>query len=1023
MSNAHDADGDDVTYTAASQTGTIVDNNDGTFTYTPNDPTDTLTFRADDRHGGITIKTISIAPNNVPTVDSQTGPTYAEDGTATGSVVADDLDNDALQYGVIQGSKGAAVVQQDGTWTYTASDDARHDAAALSATPQDKEDTFTITVDDGQGGTLNVPITVDISPANTEPTFDVDVSDPDENGAITYTVINQHDAENDTLTYTISQPSHGSLDLVGTSYVYTPDGSYEDDQFTISADDGHGGVTSYTASIVAPEPPEQPSHFDAPGTPLGAITLSPNKTRVYQYSYDAGTDKTYLTIVDADSGDPVREPIELQGNGQAPNSAPDLVPPTTQFTDNGKFALIRTYDPSSDTTYVTVVNNETGEVVDAPIEMAGDGQYFNNGRFQIVGNRAYVETMTLDPQSPSTQLAIINTDTGELVTAEPLSSSGYMVSEQLSTTSDGRVLFATYDPVANATVVSLINSETGVYVGTGNEAVDGRLGANITLDEANSRIFVPTVDDAAGTSAVHFVSTDTGQEFGTPVELDGSFWGQPVSRGGNTYYVTMTDNPDGSSTTWVTAIDGSTGAKSILIDDLNGRPINENNLVVDEKGHVYLTTYVDVVNPPRVDRITTITVVDAQGNPITSVDVVGESRPDVPIALSADGKTVYYAVYNSESDPDDGSYIRSTTTLVTFDTADGTQLNEVELDGYLYQVTPVGDRLIVRTGESTTSNFDPASLLTIISIINTDTGAVLGDPAELKGNAEDANSTPRVMIIRGDRLYVMTQRANHGGSYTTDLAVINLRTGEALDGVKSFTETGEPVSGTVDVKDNGLAYLTVGTLEQNPDDPASSYRTTFYTFDTSDGRAVGTPLTVKGKAIPVYDEEGNATQLVSTVIDSSTDERVETIFTSPDDPDNPYSIGPLAGYIPSADGRSVYVIADTGAPGDEMRTIFGQFDLATHSVIGEPTFIDGQPTGYGVLDDDGDVFVTTTLEDGTTRITRIPGDAPSGMRMMTLGAGPSAPSSINVIYPEPEDTNPLVPEPFSSKTPAPASSI
>ena len=56
-----------VTYTATSQTGTIVDNNDGTFTYTPTGPTDTLTFRGDDGHGGITTKTINIAPNYVPT--------------------------------------------------------------------------------------------------------------------------------------------------------------------------------------------------------------------------------------------------------------------------------------------------------------------------------------------------------------------------------------------------------------------------------------------------------------------------------------------------------------------------------------------------------------------------------------------------------------------------------------------------------------------------------------------------------------------------------------------------------------------------------------------------------------------------------------------------------------------------------------------------------------------------------------------------------------------------------------------
>ena len=84
-----------------------------------------------------------------------------------------------------------------------------------------------------------------------------------------------------------------------------------------SPSDGHGGITSYVVTYVAPEPPEQPSSTDAPGAPLGGITLSPDKSRAYQFSYDEATNKSYLTIVDTDSGDPLRDPIELQGNGQA----------------------------------------------------------------------------------------------------------------------------------------------------------------------------------------------------------------------------------------------------------------------------------------------------------------------------------------------------------------------------------------------------------------------------------------------------------------------------------------------------------------------------------------------------------------------------------------------------------------------------------------------------------------------------------------------------------------------------------
>ena len=92
-------------------------------------------------------------------------------------VDSQDLDGDAFTYDVTQGTKGTVAVRQDGTWTYTPyADEAQHDAAA-ARTPQTKQrrDTFTITVEDGKGGILSIPISVDIVPSNVAPTFDVDV--------------------------------------------------------------------------------------------------------------------------------------------------------------------------------------------------------------------------------------------------------------------------------------------------------------------------------------------------------------------------------------------------------------------------------------------------------------------------------------------------------------------------------------------------------------------------------------------------------------------------------------------------------------------------------------------------------------------------------------------------------------------------------------------------------------------------------------------------------------------------------
>ena len=139
--------------------------------------------------------------------------------------------------------------------------------------------------------------------------------------------------------------------------------------------------------------------------------MTPDKTRAFQFSYDDATNQTYVTM-EHDSGDPLGDPIELQGNGQLPTgnrewSLPQCNSPTTAST------LIRTYDEGVNTTYVTVIDIETGEVVGGePIELAGDGQYFNNGKFQFDGDRAYQQSS--DSINNKVNLAIINTETGEL---------------------------------------------------------------------------------------------------------------------------------------------------------------------------------------------------------------------------------------------------------------------------------------------------------------------------------------------------------------------------------------------------------------------------------------------------------------------------------------------------------------------------------------------------------------------------------------------------------------------------------
>ena len=183
---ATDADGDTLSYagsTTAKGTATVSAN--GVITYTPTaaarhaaanlaatqaDKADTFTVTVTDGHGGqaSTPVTVAIAPANAaPTGTSSAGVPDATTGVVAGAILGADTDGDVLSYsGSGDTGKGAVVVSANGSYTYTPTAVARHVAGLSGATQADTVDTFMVTVSDGYGGTVQVPVTVAVSPAN-----------------------------------------------------------------------------------------------------------------------------------------------------------------------------------------------------------------------------------------------------------------------------------------------------------------------------------------------------------------------------------------------------------------------------------------------------------------------------------------------------------------------------------------------------------------------------------------------------------------------------------------------------------------------------------------------------------------------------------------------------------------------------------------------------------------------------------------------------------------------------------------
>ncbi len=192
----------------------------------------------------------------------------ATTGAVTGTVKAADPNGDRITYTAAPPAKGTVSISTAGVFTYTPTATARHAAARTGAVAADKADTFTVTVKDGRGGSVAVPVTVSISPQNTTPTATVGIAKPDLVTGIARGSVIAGDAERDPLTYAASTPANGAVAIgADGSFTYTPTATARasagtattvtNDTFTITVSDGHGGskVLSVTAIIAPPSTP------------------------------------------------------------------------------------------------------------------------------------------------------------------------------------------------------------------------------------------------------------------------------------------------------------------------------------------------------------------------------------------------------------------------------------------------------------------------------------------------------------------------------------------------------------------------------------------------------------------------------------------------------------------------------------------------------------------------------------------------------------------------------------------------
>ena len=254
LGNDTDVDGDDLTVTAASSpNGDVTINPDGTLTFTPdenyNGPAE-ITYTVEDGEGGSDegTVTVDVTPvNDAPVAEDDTA-TTPEDTPIIIDVLGNDsdVDGDDLTVTAASSPNGDVTINPDGTLTFTPDENYNGPAE------------ITYTVEDGEGGSDEGTVTVDVTPVNDAPVAEDDTASTDFETAVVIPVLaNDTDVDGDDLTVTEATSPNGTVVINGDgTLTFTPDAGFEGPttiEYSIS--DGNGGTDSATVDVTVNDQP------------------------------------------------------------------------------------------------------------------------------------------------------------------------------------------------------------------------------------------------------------------------------------------------------------------------------------------------------------------------------------------------------------------------------------------------------------------------------------------------------------------------------------------------------------------------------------------------------------------------------------------------------------------------------------------------------------------------------------------------------------------------------------------------
>lgn len=655
-----DVDGDTVTVTATATNGTVVDNKDGTFSYTGKqnfNGTDTVTLTANDGTTSVS-KTVAVTVNPVndaPTVTAPATLAAQEETAVTLKVTTADVDGDAVTV-TATAANGTVVDNKDGSFTYTGSKDY---AGA---------DTITLTATDGKL-TTNSTVAVTVANVNDAPVAAAATAAAAEAGPVVTGKLSATDVDTgDTHTFT--------LDAAVAGLTLNADGSYSFDATknpTATAlkytDAPATIVANYTVADAAGAKAQSTLTLTVTPTPL-SLTLVPSATFV-----EEGQTISYKLVASEAVATALTGSVQVvPGDGSTGNTAandfgsgalnPQNVTIAAGATESTLFNLIPQNDattevPEAYTAKATVtgytVANVTGAVRD-PSTVGGVGQTFTltdgvdsipgligsagstgtDGDDTVVATNKTLSildsihgglgnnTLKFSDVSPGggtplpAGLTVSNIQTVQLAAGADIGVAGVGKALDLSSWAGATSISTTIS--ANAYLKASTSANVSVAGATGDVQVDGGKDVTVNVGTASKAITIGATTVNAGTVAV--TDTDVGA---ADIKVDG----------GTNVSIVATGSTGGANTIEV----GTGGAATDL----------PSGTVTVSSAHKAVVGVDAALSAIKVNGGTTVTVTQTADTSKAAADTVGSTLTQGAVTVNGGGKTTAVVVNQAKA--------------------------------------------------------------------------------------------------------------------------------------------------------------------------------------------------------------------------------------------------------------------------------------------------------------------------------------------------------------------------------------